>query len=152
MKLSTSDTFPTVDVFALARSGRYEEGSIAVELLKRLTPLLATPTGTVQWRLQGMIDALGRPAATLSLRADLTVNCDKCALPLALPFEITEHYWFVRSEEELQRLPIDTEEEEPLVGSSTFQIVNLVEDELILALPISPRHPQRVPGASNAAH
>jgi uncharacterized protein len=35
---------------------------------------------------------------------------------------------------------VDESEDEPLLGSERFDLYELLEDEAILALPISPRH------------
>ena len=46
----------------------------------------------------------------------------------------------MRTEQELARIPDDESEDEPLLGSERFDLHELLEDEAILALPISPRH------------
>lgn len=47
----------------------------------------------------------------------------------------------MRSEADLADIPVDDAPEEPLVGSAHFDLAALIEDEAILQLPISPRHP-----------
>jgi uncharacterized protein len=133
---------PSADVFALARSRDRVEGSIEIAQMDRLAPLLASTEGRIAWCLTGEADSSGRPAAMLALSGRVTLKCDRCGLDVELPIESESRFWFVRTEEELNRVPIDDSETEPLLGSREFAIAPLVEDELIMALPISPRHPQ----------
>ncbi len=131
---------PTIDVFALARAHGHIEGHIELARLARLAPLLAASGGAIDWRLTGAIDSRGRPAATLELHGTLVVKCDRCGLNLDLPIDSESSLWFVTSERELNAQPIEVGESEALLGSRHFSVAQLVEDELILAVPISPRH------------
>ncbi len=132
---------PAIDVFALARDHGHVEGRIELARLTRLAPMLASTGGAIGWRLSGEIDARGRPAATIVLRGKLAVRCHRCSLDVDLPIEFASTFWFVRTEEELNAQPIEVDAPEPLLGSRHFPLAQLIEDELILALPISPRHP-----------
>jgi uncharacterized protein len=129
-----------VDVFALARAGGRCEGTVPLASCERLAPMLASVTGAARWAFEGYLDAKRRPAAMLTVDAPLVLICDRCGDELVFPIEVAGRYRFVQSEEELARLPIDAEDCEPLVGSERFRVVELIEDELILGLPISPRH------------
>jgi uncharacterized protein len=46
----------------------------------------------------------------------------------------------VRSEAEADAAPLDDDEADVIVGSRTFDLITQIEDELLLALPVSPRH------------
>jgi uncharacterized protein len=61
-------------------------------------------------------------------------------MPVLLPVSLQSSFFFVQTEAELARIPVDDTDDEPLLGSRRFDLDELVEDELILALPISPRH------------
>ena len=134
------DPEPMVDVFAHARTRGLLEGHIDLARMQRLVPLLASSAGEIGWRLSGTIDARGRPAAALSLRGAIVVTCDRCGLKLELPIEFESRFWFAASEAELNAQPIEVGDSEPLLGSRHFSVAQLIEDELILAVPISPRH------------
>lgn len=131
---------PTIDVFALARTHGQLEGRVELARLPRLAPMLASTDGAIDWRLTGESDARGRPTARLALRGTLVVKCDRCGLSLELPTDSESSFWFVATEEELNAQPIEVGTAEPLLGSRHFSVAQLVEDELILAVPISPRH------------
>ncbi|MGE5339624.1 MAG: YceD family protein [Gemmatimonadota bacterium] len=140
MTKTAAPSVPTIDVFALAKAGGRIRGCIANARFARLAPLLASTDGEMAWEMRGEIDQRGRPAASLALRGAVIVRCDRCGRNFDHPIQSESHYWFVETEEALNALPIDVSETEPLLGSREFSVTQLVEDELILAIPISPRH------------
>lgn len=46
----------------------------------------------------------------------------------------------VRSEADADAAPLDDDEADVIVGSRSFDLITQIEDELLLALPVSPRH------------
>lgn len=129
-----------LDVFEAARRQRVVEGRLPLAALARLRPSLAAAEGALEFRYDGGADARGRPVGRLSFAGTVALVCDRCGGPLATALAGDARYYFVRSEAELARIPVDEAEEEPLLGSARFDLYALVEDEAILALPISPRH------------
>lgn len=134
------DRHRTCDIWDLARENGVIEGFLQLAAASRLVDLLADTAGSLHFRLTGMTDERGRPAAALDLDGAVRMACDRCGAPV--PIAISEHvrFFFVHDEEELNRLPIDDAPDEPLIGSNRFDVAALVEDQAILALPISPRH------------
>lgn len=130
----------TIDVFELAR----EQGSVAGQIedadLPRLAPLLARPEGRIWFQIQGRTDANGRSAAALQLKGELKLTCDRCGSVLDWPLEASVGFFFVQDEQQLSALPIEVDGDEPLLGSRHFDLLDLVEEQTILSLPISPRH------------
>jgi uncharacterized protein len=135
-----------VDVFELAKRGETRAGELALAVLPRLAQSQASaaaaaePLQPVMFVLEGFMDERRRPSARLALDGEIDLVCDRCAKPLRWRLQSQARYFFVRSEDELARLPVDEAEEEPLLGATRFDLRGLVEDEAILALPMSPRH------------
>lgn len=131
----------TVDVFELARTRGDVAGELPIGDADRLAPLLARTEGVLHYRAEFALDDRGRPAARLVWSAALAVYCVRCGGPVELDVGADARFYFVRTEEELNALPIDPEEvEEPLLGSRSFDVDALVEDEAILSLPLAPHH------------
>jgi uncharacterized protein len=139
-----------VDVFELARTGGDVEGSAPFERLARLRPSLADVVGELAYALRGFVDDRGRPAAELDFRGTVQLTCDRCGRPLPFTLAGSARYYFVRTEDELARIPVDDTADEPLLGAARFDLLDLVEDEAILGLPISPRHADCEAGAVSA--
>ena len=95
-------------------------GEVALRQLPRLAAALLDPTDRLQFRFTGGLDTRGRHAALLEIEGQLHAVCDRCGGPVLLP--------------------IDDAPDEPLLGSAQFDLAALIEDQVILALPISPRH------------
>jgi uncharacterized protein len=130
----------TCDVWELARRRAAVQGEIALSDASRLAAQLIDTQGALHYRLSGMIDERGRAAARLELDGVLRTRCDRCGGAVALPIREHALFYFVADEAELAALPIDDSPEEALLGSHHFDLLALVEDQAILALPISPRH------------
>lgn len=140
-----------VDVFELARQRARVAGAVSVARMTRLAPSLAATGGTIEFIFDGFTDERGRPAAQLAFHGQVQLTCDRCGAPVPQSLEAAARYYFVRTEAELERIPVDESDEEPLLGSARFDLHELLEDEAILALPMSPRHPHCAPAKSSHA-
>jgi uncharacterized protein len=135
-----SDPIERCDVWELARRGRVVEGELAVRDAERLAEQLADDRGALHFRFSGLIDERGRAAARLDVGGAVQARCDRCGGPVEMVIREHSQFYFVDDERELGQLPIDDSPEEPLLGSHRFDLAALVEDQAILAMPISPRH------------
>ena len=129
-----------IDVFELARTGQQVVGHRSLASLPRLAPMLTNASSDLRFQYHGHLDARRRSAGTLQIEADVPLRCDRCGATLTLPVAVRSSFYFVQTEAELARIPVDDSEDEPLLGSRRFDLDELIEDELILACPISPRH------------
>ncbi len=76
----------------------------------------------------------------MRLDGEVRIRCDHCGEPLAYALDHAARFRFVDNEAELARLPVTVDDVEPLIGSESFDLAQLVEDEVILILPLSARH------------
>lgn len=129
------------DIFSFSRTAARRQGEVAVAALPRLVESVLRPAGTLGYQCAGGVDAQDRPSLRLCLHGTLLLRCDRCGEEVSWPLECELVFYFVRSEAELAAIPVDDSAEEPLLGSAHFDLVPLIEDEVILQLPISPRHP-----------
>ncbi|MEO5732863.1 MAG: DUF177 domain-containing protein [Rubrivivax sp.] len=123
------------------------------------TGFSALPDGDVSWSAAGSTVPMagGADAMWLHLRASAVVplQCQRCLQTLAEPLRVDRRMRFVRTEDEAARLDEELEDD-VLVLPPRLDLHGLLEDELILALPLVPRHercPQPLPTpAQNAAN
>lgn len=146
----------TIDTFELARSGRELRGEQAIAGMERLASLLADDRGSIGWRLRGR--EVERPEGgtdafmTLELAGTLRVPCVRCTGPFELPLALERAYRLVPTEAEAERLDLEDTDYDVLAGSRRFDLAGLIEDETILALPITPRHERcEMPAQARAA-
>jgi uncharacterized protein len=101
------------------------------------------PAEPVHWWAQG--EARARRAADpeiwLHLEADTVVwlQCQRCLQPMREALQVQRSFRFVRSESEAEAEDADSDED-VLALSRSLDLRALVEDELILELPLVPRH------------
>jgi uncharacterized protein len=129
------------DALKLSASGESLTGEVDAAELPRVADRLATDAGTAKlaWRLVGCRDGQGRPALTLTLAGSVPLVCQRCLQPFAAIVDQNTELLLARSEAELARL--DAEEIEVVLATHRLDALTLVEDELLLSLPFSPRHP-----------
>ncbi|MDR3213763.1 MAG: YceD family protein [Azoarcus sp.] len=126
-----------VDVFRFAAEGRVLEGETPVAVFERLADQLADSGGAVRWRLAGSLDAEGEPGLDLEVSGRLVLCCQRCLGKLEHDLAITTALRLVRSG---QALSGDELENDEIEVDGEVDALLLIEDEIILALPIAPRH------------
>jgi len=145
-----------LDVAAFAADASALEGARAVSEFHRLSesvlaPLPDAPMEPVRWGAQGETRPRrgGAPELWLHLQADTVVQlqCQRCLQAMTVPLAVERSFRFVRDEAEAEAEDPDSDED-VLALSRTLDLFALVEDELILELPLVPRHdvcPQPLP-------
>jgi len=128
----------SVDPWRLALSGKEIKGELAVKSLQRLCDLIADDGGAVYVNFHAVKDEQNRVFVKGQIRVELMLNCQLCLQPMTYLLSSEIDWLIVRSEEQqLQEL----EHYDPVIlDEDRFNIKNLIEDELILNLPIAPTH------------
>ncbi|MDE3010309.1 MAG: DUF177 domain-containing protein [Pseudomonadota bacterium] len=108
--------------------------------LPELADRLASGDGAVAWSVRAARDAHGRPRLTLELDGQLQLICQRCLGPL--PFAIRHQHALVvvKSEAELPELEDEEDDSDFVVVPGALDMQNAVLEELLLALPMMPRH------------
>lgn len=133
-----------LDVAAFSRGGGVLSGAWPLAEMGRLCEgLAAVPDTAAAWSAQGRTVPVagGEPEVWVDLQAhaDVPLLCQRCLQPMVVPLAVARPFRFVRSEDEAAALD-DESEEDVLVLEPRLDLHGLVEDELILALPLVPRH------------
>jgi uncharacterized protein len=107
-------------------------------------------TRRVRWRATGSLRPVGGEKQVwlhLLADADVVLQCQRCLLPLDEAVHVDRHFRFV--DDEATAAAIDDEmEDEVLALPKSLNLRDLVEDEMLLALPLVPRHdvcPEAIP-------
>lgn len=103
------------------------------------------PDSAVQWQARGELRGRegAEPEVWLHLQAKTTIGltCQRCMGAVATPLEMDQWYRFVASED-IAMAEDDQAEEDLLVMEPQFDLLALLEDELLMALPLVPMHEQ----------
>ena len=107
-------------------------------------------TRRVRWRAVGSHRPVGGENQVwlhLVADADVVLQCQRCLRPLDEAVHVDRHFRFVADEDTAASLD-DEMEDEVLVIAKSLNLRDLVEDEMLLALPLVPRHdvcPEKIP-------
>lgn len=130
----------TVDAWRMVTARRSFSGSLPLASLKRLAPSLATTQGDVRFELNFDRDALGVAYVGIQAEVPLTLTCQRTLEPFVLPVRLDSRVGLIGKEEDEAGLPPGYE---PLLvpGDGVINPLEVIEDELILALPVVPLKP-----------
>ncbi|WP_323118590.1 DUF177 domain-containing protein [Burkholderia alba] len=141
-----------VDLFEFARSGRQAAGAVQLSQLPRMlnevpadapdrdTRFTWQAEGSTQSELQDDGTDGQQPYLRLALHGSAWLECQRCVTPYLQPFDVDVVYRIVATEEEAEEFPLDDDDVDVIVGSRQFDLVDLIEEELLLSLPVVPKH------------
>lgn len=134
-----SEALPSrVDAMRLAARGASLDNVTPVAAMTRLGDALADASGTVESQLVFTRDAQGRTVIDGRAHAVLQLVCQRCLQSMPFEVDVAVRVAVVGDDGEAQALAADAE---PVIGDSgEVSPLALVEDELILALPLVPLH------------
>jgi uncharacterized protein len=144
------------DAFRFAGEHRSLQGRVGLASLSRLAASLASHEGEIEFRIDGRVDEQRRMLLELTASGVLGLQCQRCLTPMQWPFRIESTLWLVRPGEEIPEEELEDEDRDAVEVHPDMDVHALVEDEILLAVPIVPRHevcepPQPVGGTDKAS-
>lgn len=137
-----------VDSFEFCRLGEQASGTTPVADFPRLLADLSGDSGELRWRFEGGRHSIGLPQITMTVEGEVSLMCQRCLTPYVHPVSSVTVLVLAKDEEDADGVEerLDDESIDVIVGSASLDLLQLVEDEALLSLPLSPRHEQ-CPGA-----
>lgn len=129
-----------IDGFEFAAAGSTQQGVLPLSGFPRLRDLLVTDAGQAAYVLEGVRDTLGRPSLSLKVQATLQLRCQRCLDPLPLGVDSDSLLVLAASQAEIDADPESVDAPDRVLAGHEMRVAELVEDELILAVPYAPRH------------
>lgn len=126
------------NVAALADEARQVDLVVPLARLERIVPRLASTEGTATGHV-ALDRYQGHVVAQVSAEAEVSLVCQRCLAPMRLLISGSSRVALVESEAAVARVPPELETALALDGR--LPLADLVEEELLLALPPAPRHP-----------
>lgn len=134
-----------LDVRAFAQAGGHLEGHDKLQKYERLLQETKGLGGdlTVNWAATGELRPIPGEAAQawlhLKIDAILPLTCQRCLGSVNVPVAVDRWFRFV-ADEETAAAQDDDCEEDLLVTRHDFDLAALVEDEVLMELPLVPMH------------
>lgn len=129
-----------IDGFEFARMGRSLGGGIDVSRLGRLADSLYSNSGRIDYAISGEIDGEGNCLLRLSIGGTLHLRCQRCLGDVEHPLELKVSLKLVKDESDLGDIEDEDPEVDSIVVKDKLEILSMIEDEILLDLPFSPRH------------
>ena len=130
-----------IDPLQLVEKCQGFKGTIAIAKMKRLASLLVDTAGVAELDIQFGRDSAGLATAIGTVTAVVRLQCQRCLEPMDFKVESRFSLGVVASHTEARNLP---ENYEPLLAEQGhLSLTELVEDEILLALPATAMHSER---------
>jgi uncharacterized protein len=128
-----------IEPIGLADAGRSFRGELPLDACSRLLPLLTDAEGQLlQVQLVFHLDERRIRVLEGSIDGCLHLVCQRCLETLEFPLKLGIRLGIVASEDDIDRLP---DGYEPLlVDGEPLKTADVVEDEILLAIPPVPLH------------
>ena len=127
-----------IDGLAFARSAGVLKGRLGMESLPRLAQSGCSGS-VVDFVLTGEINERGKPGLRLAVDGSVRLQCQRCLGNLDLSLRLEARLGLAAGEAEILAADDDMER---VVAGREMRVAALVEDEVLLALPMVPKHEQ----------
>jgi len=132
----------TMDLFKFCLDADQASGSYAIQDLKRLSAELVATDGELVWNFSGGRHQIGAPELKLHIQAQVKLICQRCLTPYVKTLDSVSTLVLAKTEEQADELEerLNDDSIDVIVVSPEQEYSVLIEDEALLALPVSPRH------------
>ncbi|MGL4860010.1 MAG: 23S rRNA accumulation protein YceD [Enterobacteriaceae bacterium] len=129
----------TIDITRSAQKRDSFEGGYAREQLTRLAESVVSVNSDINAQLSCYLDEQGLAVVEGWAETEVSLSCQRCDKPFTWPVHVEFCVSPIRNPEQADALPehYDSVEVDPFGKSD---LLGLIEDEIILSLPIVPRH------------
>jgi len=118
------------------------ERSVGLDELPRLAELLTTTAGSLSVRLEGWRDEQGKSWLQLDIAGEPVLCCQRCLGGMKYPLAIRSRLQLIAPGADWPDDDLEDDSADAIAADAELNVLSLVEDEVLLALPIAPRHEQ----------
>ena len=129
-----------IDSISFAKKSESLQGKILFSHLSRVQNSLAAADGEIEFSLKGKLDSRRRPNLVLRVHGSVMMICQRCLATFSHEIDIDSQLILVTSEAQLPALDDEDPDVDVVVGMEKMNVLELIEDEIILSLPLAPRH------------
>jgi len=125
------------DIDLLADSEAEFELLVPLAQMARVSREFVRPGNSVEAKLSFAREG-NRVVARVALNGTLSLTCQRCMKPMQWPLSTQSSAVLVGAEQEADGVPAETET--VLAPEGRIRLIDLIEEELLLALPLVPMH------------
>ena len=131
----------TIDPARLADKPQVFEETLRPEAFERLAEVLANGDGELHYRVTARLGKQRRKEVSCIIEGFVFLTCQSTLDTFRHPVSIEERLVLVDDESALPPIEEESDAEDYLVADEPIEVRELVEDAVILALPMVPRKP-----------
>lgn len=128
------------DPIRFAADFRQLEGVVALQGLSRLADSLVSKTGGLAYSVFGEKGEDGKPYLTLKVSGVLGLRCERCLEQVDWPVELERLYQLFPPGVDIPDEELEDDHYDAITAEPGLDVLVLLEDEVILSLPIAPTH------------
>ncbi len=133
------------------RRGEVMRGEVPVVKLERLRDSLLSGQGVLNYTLSGRTGTKGESLLACLIEGKLVLQCQRCLEALEYPLHIASTLKVAEDVTEFDDLEGEDESVDSVPASVAMDVLALVEEEILLNLPLAPMHaPEVCRGAAQA--
>ena len=134
--------------FARARSSF--SGTLQVAVLARLQEQLARQDGNLDYEVLGTLTEKGHESLVLKVSGTLWLKCQRCLEALPVMIDLSRRIVFARDPLGLEH-DYEDDETDVVEAVESVDVAELIEDEVLLSLPLAPKHETGACGSAKPA-
>ena len=129
-----------MDSLAFARNKSTTDGVISVGKLPRLMDAVVNDASSLSYTIKGDVNV--RPYLSLKVSGQLSLLCQRCAQTCPWHLDLECQVWLAQDENELEAWDREADGlADAMLADERFDWQAWLEEEVLLALPVSPVHP-----------
>lgn len=128
-----------IDPLDFVQNAGIHHGKIPVDALVRLHDFLFDKEGELIYQISGQFDKHEKPGLRLEIKGKIHLSCQRCLGKLPHTIDLQIFLVLAKTEAELDQADED-EAADAILATPDMDVVSLIEDEIILSLPISSCH------------
>ena len=131
-----------IDPLDFVRNAGMHHDKIPLSGLVRLHDLLFDKEGELTYKISGRFDKNNKPSLHLEIKGKIHLCCQRCLDKLTHIVDLQTFFLLVENEAEAELDQIDEDDTiDAILATPDLDVLDLIEEEIILSLSISPRHP-----------
>ncbi len=144
-------TLTMVNSLEFARNSRFIEGNVPLKWLPHLADRLLELDSSLAVSLEGW-QSEEKFLLRLVIDGTLLLQCQRCLASVRLPMQVNGVLQLISTDEDWPDEELMDDEMDAIEASEALDVVGLIENEVLLALPLAPRHEYcELPGETGAA-
>lgn len=132
-----------IDPFEFCRNGGSLKGNASLSELNRLSAVCADQAGELKWEVSGTVNKRNQPELSLEVSGTVNLMCQRCLSPLVFDVDSETTVLVAKTEEqadEMEETLGNEDSVEVIVADGKINVLDLIEDEALLSLPLSSKH------------